>query len=84
MTFRVRVIGPDAVPQVTDHDHAKREPQLAVLSAVVHGAGDLEVAVPVARAAVQAVMALDDKQRLLLVADRESPERSRPKGPGHG
>ena len=34
-----RVLGPANVPQVTDVDHAKRETELAVLSAVAHGNG---------------------------------------------
>jgi hypothetical protein len=32
--FVPRVIGPEGIPQVADHDQAAREPQLAVLSVV--------------------------------------------------
>jgi hypothetical protein len=68
MIFRVRVIGPDGIPQVTDHDQALREPQLAVLSVVAHGGGDVDVAVSIARAAVSAVLTLPEEQRLLYSA----------------
>jgi flagellar biosynthesis/type III secretory pathway protein FliH len=65
MIFRPRVIGPEGIPQVTDRDQAVREPQLAVLSVVAHGGGEVETAVPIARAAVAAVMELPEEQRLL-------------------
>jgi hypothetical protein len=68
MTYRVRVVGPDGVPQVTDPDRASREPQLAVLSAVAHGGGDVEVAVSVGRTAVNAVLLLPEEQRMLYSA----------------
>ena len=50
---------------VTDPDLASREPQLAVLSVLAHGGGDVETAVPIARAAVRAVLSLPEEQRLL-------------------
>jgi hypothetical protein len=65
MMFRPRVMGPEVIPQVTDRDRALREPQLAVLSVVAHGGGDVETAVSIARAAVHAVLPLPDDQRLL-------------------
>jgi hypothetical protein len=65
MIFRPRVMGRDDIPQVTDRDRALREPQLAVLSAVAHGGGDVETAVSIARAAVDAVLPLPEEQRLL-------------------
>jgi hypothetical protein len=65
MIFRPRVMGPDGIPQVTDHDRAVREPQLAVLSVMAHGGGDVETAVSIARAAVNAVLPLPEEQRLL-------------------
>jgi len=68
MIFRPRVIGPEGIPQVTDGDRALREPQLAVLSVVAHGGGDVDVAVSVARAAVNAVLPLPEEQRLLYSA----------------
>jgi len=42
-----------------------REPQLAVLSVMAHGGGDVEMAVSIARAAVYAVLPLPPEQRLL-------------------
>jgi hypothetical protein len=63
--FRARVIGPDGIPRVTDPDLASREPQLAVLSVLAHGGGDVETAMPIARAAVHAILALPEEQRLL-------------------
>lgn len=68
MTYQVCVIGPDGVPQVTDPEQASHDPQLAVLSAVAHGGGDVEVAVAVARTAVEAVLSMPDEQRLLYSA----------------
>ena len=65
MIFRPRVIGPEGIPQVTDRDRATREPQLAVLSVVAHGGGEVETAVSIARAAVDAVLPLPEEQRLL-------------------
>lgn len=37
--LRPLVLGPSLVPVVTDHDHARRAPELAVLSALTHGSG---------------------------------------------
>jgi hypothetical protein len=65
MIFRPRVMGPEGTPQVTDRERAVREPQLAVLSVVAHGGGDVETAVSIARAAVNAVLPLPEEQRLL-------------------
>jgi hypothetical protein len=45
-----------------------REPQLAVLSVVAHGGGEVETAVSIARAAVEAVLQLPEEQRLLYSA----------------
>jgi hypothetical protein len=63
--FVPRVIGPEGIPQVTDRDQAVREPQLAVLSVVAHGGGEVATAVSIARAAVNAVLSLPEEQRLL-------------------
>jgi hypothetical protein len=65
MNFRPRVIGPEGIPEVTDRDLALREPQLAVLSVLAHGGGDVETAVSIGRAAVYAVLPLPAEQRLL-------------------
>jgi hypothetical protein len=67
-TFRPRAVGPDGIPQITDRDRALREPQLAVLSAVAHGSGDVDTAVSIGLAAVNAVMTLPSEQRLLYSA----------------
>jgi hypothetical protein len=63
--FVPRVIGPEGIPQVIDRDQATREPQLAVLSVVAHGGGEVETAVAIARAAVHAVLPLPEEQLLL-------------------
>jgi hypothetical protein len=63
--FVPRVIGPEGIPQVTDRDQEVREPQLAVLSVVAHGGGEVATAVSIARAAVSAVLSLPEEQRLL-------------------
>ena len=63
--FQPRVIGPEGIPQVTDRDRAAREPQLAVLSVVAHGGGEVETAVSIARAAVNAISSLSEEQQLL-------------------
>jgi hypothetical protein len=63
-----RMIGPEGVPQVTDRDQAVREPQLAVLSVVAHGGGEVETAVPIVRAAIDAVLRIPEEQRLLYSA----------------
>ncbi|WP_428265737.1 hypothetical protein, partial [Haliangium sp.] len=51
------VVGPDDIPVVTDLDMARRCPELAVLSAVVHSQGPQ--AIQVARAALLACTRLD-------------------------
>ena len=60
------VLGPDAVPIVRDVAAATRSPELAVLSAMLHGHG--EDAVVVAEAALNAARGLDD-ERAKLYAD---------------
>jgi hypothetical protein len=50
---------------VIDRDQATREPQLAVLSVVAHRGGEVETAVSIARAAVNAVLPLAEEQRPL-------------------
>jgi len=60
------VLGPDAVPIVRDIAAATRAPELAVLSAMLHGHG--EDAVVVAEAALNAARGLDD-ERAKLYAD---------------
>jgi hypothetical protein len=54
------VLGPGAVPVVSDPAEAIRVPELAVLSAMVHGQG--EAAADIARAASAAMRGLDDER----------------------
>ena len=63
--FRPRVVGPEGIPQVTDPDLALREPQLAVLSVLAHGGGEVATAVAIGRAAIHAIFQLPGEQRLL-------------------
>ncbi len=65
-------MGPDGVPKVTDHARARREPQLAVLSAMAHGRGEVETAVAIGTAAVRAISRLPEEQRLLYLLLVES------------
>lgn len=59
------VVGPEGIPKVTDHEQARREPQLAVLSVMAHGQGDVETAAAIADAATTAISQLPRDQRLL-------------------
>src|SRR5690606_19193794 len=59
------VVGPQGVPVVTDPERAKRDPELAVLSVMAHGLGDVETAVQIARGAVAAAAPLDEDTRVL-------------------
>ncbi|HEX3473428.1 MAG TPA: hypothetical protein VHT91_00230 [Kofleriaceae bacterium] len=59
------VVGPEGIPKMTDHEQARREPQLAVLSVMAHGQGDVETATAIADAATTAISQLPKDQRLL-------------------
>ena len=59
------VLGPGSVPVITDVGIARRAPELAVLSAMVHGGGHVETAVEVALVAATAAHALDRNRFLL-------------------
>jgi len=65
-TFSPLVIGPAAVPIVRDVEQAKRDPELAVLSAMAHGKE--EIGLEIATAALEACRSLD-AQRALLYLD---------------
>ncbi len=65
MVFRPHVIGPDGIPKLTDVEQAMADPQLAVLSAVAHGADDVDTAVQIARAAAAATSQLPEDQQLV-------------------
>jgi len=63
VSLRPIVLGPDAVPVIRDASQARRSPELAVLSAMVHGRG--EAAEDVGRAALAVVRTLDDDKAAL-------------------
>ena len=52
--LRPLVLGPETVPVITDLERARRAPELAVLSAMAHGRGNVETALRIARAAGEA------------------------------
>jgi len=53
------VLRPSVVPVIDDAAEARRVTELAVLSAMVHGGGNVETAVKIALAALEAVLELD-------------------------
>lgn len=59
------VVGPKAVPIVRDPEAAKRDPELAVLSAMAHGGDEPDLAVQVATAALAGAAGLDAERALL-------------------
>jgi hypothetical protein len=62
--LRPHVLGPSRVPAVVDEFQAKSDPELAVLSARAHGRdADVDKAVKIASAAVEAVQGLDDERK---------------------
>lgn len=64
--FRPWVLSPAGVPEVTDESQAKADPELAVLSAVAHGADiDTGKAVQIALAAEGALLGLDAERSTL-------------------
>jgi hypothetical protein len=63
LTFSPLVIGPAQIPVIRDAEVAKSNPELAVLSAVVHGRTD--AAEEVGRAVFAAVAPLDDARSVL-------------------
>jgi len=68
-SFCPLVLGPDAVPVVTDRARAEAEPELAVLSVMAHGRGDVERAVQIALAAVAGVGHVSDRDLSVLYSD---------------
>ena len=62
--FKALVVGPSAVPRVTDDAAARAEPELAVLSAVVHG-DDADVGLAIALAALEAAAPLEEPRARL-------------------
>jgi hypothetical protein len=63
--FTPLVVGPEAVPVVTDSGQAAAEPELAILSVMAHGQGEVERAVKIALAASEATQGLEEEQGLL-------------------
>jgi hypothetical protein len=64
--FRPHVLGPSAIPEVTDEVHARANPELAVLSAMAHGKDpDIHKSVQIAIAAQSACESLDDDRAKL-------------------
>lgn len=59
------VIGPAGVPLVTDKERAKQEPELAVMSAMTHGRGDVKTAVQVALSALEGSRPLARERRMV-------------------
>ncbi|MFZ5889993.1 MAG: hypothetical protein ACOY0T_02905 [Myxococcota bacterium] len=70
-TFTPLVLGPEAIPIVTDPERARALPELAVLSAIAHGKGDAETAVRIAVAAFAGIQSeyRRDADRLVLYYD---------------
>ena len=63
--YRVQVIGPEGVPEITDEEDAARAPELAMLSVIAHGRSEPIRAASIAHAAVAAIFSLPEDQRLL-------------------
>jgi hypothetical protein len=59
------VVGPKAVPVIRDREVAKRDPELAVLSAMAHGQDEPELAIQIATAALTGAAGLDSERALL-------------------
>ena len=59
------VLGPASVPVVIDVEQAKRDPELAVLSAIAHGKDEPAVAIDLARVAFAACQLLDAERAML-------------------
>lgn len=64
-TIRPLVLGPDGVPRVTSDAVARADPELAVLSAMAHGHGAIEEAVPIALAALAGAVTARDGRGVL-------------------
>jgi hypothetical protein len=64
--FRQHIIGPETIPKVTDAAQAAREPELAVLSALIHARDNTPAARLIASAAIRGVSELPDERLLLL------------------
>lgn len=64
--FTPFVLGPSGVPDVTDEDQARTDPELAVLSAIAHGRDrDIHTSVRIASAVQRAIAGLDEDRASL-------------------
>ena len=68
-SFAALVLGPDTVPVVTDPARAEAEPELAVLSAMAYGRGDVDRAVQIALAALAGAKLVRDRDVSVLYFD---------------
>jgi hypothetical protein len=68
-SFSALVLGPDAVPVVTDPARAEADPELGVLSAMAHGRGNVEQAVQIALAAIAGAKLVQDRDVSVLYFD---------------
>jgi hypothetical protein len=59
------VVGPEGIPRLTDRKQAVREPQLAILSVMAHGRGEVKTAAAIGTAAAHAISKFSEDQRLL-------------------
>lgn len=67
--FQPLALGPDAVPVVIDRNRARAEPELALLSVMAHGRGDVDLAVEIALAATAGAEGASDSDRFVLYSD---------------
>lgn len=67
--FTPLVLGAEAVPAVVDPAEAEADPELAVLSIMAHGRGNVELAVRIAQAATTGVRTVRDHDRVVLYSD---------------
>jgi hypothetical protein len=63
MVLQPYVVGPRSIPKITDLERAAREPQLAVLSVMAHGQGDVDLAVAITIAVTAAIEQFPEDQR---------------------
>ena len=63
--FTPTVLGPDRIPVVTDAEQARALPELAVLSAMAHGQGDVNQAVAIGLASMSASEGLEPERGML-------------------
>lgn len=67
--FSPLVLGPDAIPAVTDPEVTRRTPELGVLSVMAHGSGNVDLAVRIAMAATAGLERVRDLDDLVLYSD---------------